>query len=262
LSSNHSRVRRSISGDGNSLGSYSDVREQLLNDGGTHAKVIQKAVLFDLDGTLTDPGVGIFNSVAYAFNALSLPPLNDEQLRGFVGPPLQDSFASLGLGSYEVATAVEAYREYFGKRGLYENEVYPGVPDALDALRAEGFGLVVATSKPRVFAERILRHFKLAHHFAIVVGSELDGSRRHKHEVVAACLDQIGTTKIVAMVGDREHDVRGAAAHGIPCVGVAWGYAGDEELADAGAAIVIDKPAQLLRALTSIIGSEDRGALR
>jgi phosphoglycolate phosphatase len=156
--------------------------------------------------------------------------------------------------------AVEAYRKYFGDRGLYENDVYPGVPDALEALCLEGFELAVATSKPLVFAERILVHFELAPNFTIVVGSELDGSRRHKHEVIAACLTQLGNTEIVVMVGDRAHDVIGARAHGIPCIGVGWGYAREGELADAGAAIVIDRPAQLLPAINSIIDSEYGGA--
>jgi phosphoglycolate phosphatase len=220
------------------------------------AQVPSNAVLFDLDGTLVDPGVGITNAIAHVVAEMSLPALSNEELRAFVGPPLQDSFASFGLDPGQVAVAVGTYRQYFGERGLYENDVYVGVPNALEALCIEGFKLAVATSKPLVFAERILAHQQLAQYFTVVVGSELDGSRRHKRYVIAECLRQLGEIENVVMVGDRAQDVRGATAHGISCIGVAWGYALEGELADAGAVTVIDEPAQLLQAVTTIIDPE------
>jgi phosphoglycolate phosphatase len=212
--------------------------------------VAGKAALFDLDGTLTDPGTGIFNSVSHAVAAMGLPPLSEDQLRAFVGPPLQESFAELGLNPSEVTEAVASYREYFGDSGLYENAVYAGIPEALERLRNEGFELGVATSKPGAFAELILEHFDLAGFFTTVVGSELDGSRRHKDEIIAACLEQLPNRDVIAMVGDRAQDVVGAAAHAMPCVGVTWGYAGDGELARAGAVAIVDTPTELSPALT------------
>lgn len=205
-------------------------------------------VLFDLDGTLTDPGVGIGRSVAYALSALGRPALTDEQLRGFVGPPLQESFGEVGLSPSEVERAVAAYRECFIERGMYENAVYDGIPDLLGALAARGMLLAVATSKPTVYARRILEHFALGHFFDVVVGAELDGSRRHKAEIVAEVLVRLPSSGAV-MVGDRAQDVAGAAANGLPCVGVAWGYAGDGELEAAGAACVATSPADLLEKL-------------
>lgn len=168
--------------------------------------MVGDAVSFDLDGTLTDPGVGIFRSVAHAVDELGLSPLEATQLTSLVGPPLQESFASLGLGPAEVTTAVAAYPEYFSDRGLYENTVYVGVPEVLEALRSEGFGLGMATSKPGLFGERILEHFDLTGYFTTVVGSKMDGSRRHKDEVIAGFLVELPDVNVVAIVGDRAQD--------------------------------------------------------
>lgn len=202
-------------------------------------------VLFDLDGTLTDPAEGIFNSVRNALTVLGLDPLTDRELRGFIGPPLQDSFKRLGLGPRDVQVAIAAYRAHFAEIGLYENAPYEGIDTALREL-IEDFRLAVATSKPTVFAERILEHFALDSYFDVVVGAELDGRRSDKHEVVTEALRQLMVLPGAGlMVGDREHDIVGAAHVGMSCIGVSWGYADAGELEAAGACRVIDSPEEL-----------------
>ncbi len=204
-------------------------------------------VLFDLDGTLTDSGVGVMNSVAHAVAALGLEPLSERRLRGFVGPPLQDSFAALGLSAEDVVRAVDRYREYFSEEGLFQNELYEGVEAMLQRVRSGGARLGVATSKPTVFAERILDHFGIAGSFDHVVGAELDGSRRHKHEILGVSLARFGLDEPVSavMVGDRAEDVAGAAMTGMDCIGAGWGYGEPGELEAAGAAVVVDSPTAL-----------------
>jgi phosphoglycolate phosphatase len=209
-------------------------------------------VLFDLDGTLTDSGVGIANSVQAALDEIGHGPLDAAALRRFVGPPLLDSFAGLGLPRATCEAAVQAYRRYFTETGLYENAVYDGIEEALDALGDAGVVLGVATSKPEPFARRILEHFGLASRFAVIAGAGLDGTLCHKQEVIAAALEGVGAAAgTVTMVGDREHDVFGAQAHGLPCVGVAWGYAEPGELERAGARPIVSEPAQLVDVLVS-----------
>lgn len=208
-------------------------------------------VLFDLDGTLTDPLVGIANSVRHALVALGVEPPSTSELRRWVGPPLRESFASLDLSPPDVTLAVERYREYFSERGLYENAVYPGIKETVIALVDRGCRLAVATSKPTVFAERILDHFDLARYFEVTVGSELDGRRSNKHAVIAAALSAMSVAELATavMVGDREHDVVGAATAGVRSVGVRWGYASNGELEAAGASIIVSAPHDLLSVL-------------
>jgi phosphoglycolate phosphatase len=209
-------------------------------------------VLFDLDGTLTDPLEGIGNSIQFGLAAVGLAPLAPSELPAFVGPPLQDSFAGMGLDPAACDLALQGYREYFARAGLYENRVYDGIPAVLDALRSRGVALAVATSKPTVFAQQILEHFGLDQYFAFVSGAGLDGSHRHKHEVITNALAGLGGDPSAAgiwMVGDREHDVMGARHHGLPCVGVAWGYAAEGELEAAGATMVVTTPEELLAGL-------------
>lgn len=204
------------------------------------------AVLFDLDGTLTDPSEGIFNSVRNATAVLGLAPLTDRQLRQFIGPPLRQSFANLGLGPSEVEAAIVAYRAHFSETGLYENAPYQGIEAALRELAAGGLRLAVATSKPTVFAERILVYFALDGYFDAVVGSELDGGRSDKHEVIAETLRQLSARPDDGvMVGDRQHDILGAARAGMSSIGVSWGYAEFGELEAAGACQVVDRPEDL-----------------
>jgi phosphoglycolate phosphatase len=206
-------------------------------------------ILFDLDGTLTDNRVGITRSVQVALAGVGVHREPDELL-AWIGPPLQDSFVALGgLGEATALRAVEVYRARFAEVGLYENAVYDGIEGALAELGSRR-RLAVATSKPTVFAERILDHFGLADAFDVVVGAELDGSRRHKPEIIGHVLGRLGVGRAV-MVGDREHDVAGAAACGIPCCGVLWGFGTEAELVAAGAATLVPTVGELAAAVES-----------
>jgi phosphoglycolate phosphatase len=204
-------------------------------------------VLFDLDGTLTDPGEGFVNCVSEALSKLGCLRHSPGEIGKHVGPPLQETLALLldGDGA-KVAAAVTLYRERYGTLGYLENSVYPGIEPALAALQARGISLYVATSKPTLYARRILEHFGLAHFFRAIYGSELDGTRSRKAELIAhllgaESLDPMQTT----MVGDRAQDMAGALANGVRPVGALWGYGSREELADAGARVFCEQPAQL-----------------
>lgn len=204
--------------------------------------------LLDLDGTLTDSKVGITRSVQHALRRAGIDVVEPETLTGYIGPPLQDSFVALaGFSEAEAIQAVASYREYFAETGIFENTVYPGILECLEALQSRGWRLAVATSKPTVFAERIVDHFSLRSHFEAVVGTGLDGSRRHKHQVIAAALRELGVAadEGCIMVGDREHDVMAARAVGLQSVGVTWGYGSVQELSDAGADLLVHAVADL-----------------
>jgi phosphoglycolate phosphatase len=212
-----------------------------------------RLVLFDLDGTLVDSSPGIHSSVRHAAAELGLPAPTAAQLRGMVGPPLQDGFALvLGVPVADVTRAVAAYRAHYAGGALLEATVHRGVPELLTALRAAGAILAVATSKPELFAVRLLRHTGLLPAFASVHGATMDGAVRHKDQVVAAALVAHPAGRDPVLVGDRSHDVLGAAAHGLPCIGAGWGPAEDGELENAGAAAVAATPADVLTVLGEI----------
>lgn len=219
-----------------------------------------KHVLFDLDGTLTDPKPGITRSIAHAIRCMNLPEVDPDELGWCIGPPLRGSLAKLiGAGDPEMALA--HFRERFGDVGWSENAVYPGIPEALSHLRVEGFRLHVATSKPEHFAKRILDHFDLRHHFDLVVGSELDGRREAKAEVIAHLLAEgsIDASKAV-MIGDRMHDVEGARHHGIKCIGVLYGYGHPGELEEAGAWPLCSTPHEIADAVLQLRRAASRNA--
>jgi phosphoglycolate phosphatase len=210
------------------------------------------AILFDLDGTLTDPREGITRSIAYALERMGVaaPPLDD--LVFAIGPPLRQSLARL-IGS-NAPEAVERtlafYRERFADVGLFENMVYEGTRESLAALAGPGTTLFVATSKPRVYAERIVRHFALDRHFAAVHGCELDGTREDKRDLLAHLLPHHGIEpRSAAMVGDRGVDMIAARHHGLTAIGALWGYGSRTELESAGAHHVCSGPAELPRTL-------------
>jgi phosphoglycolate phosphatase len=209
---------------------------------------VTPAVLLDLDGTLTDPRPGIVQCIRYALERLGRPCPADEALVASIGPPLRNAFASL-LPSGDrtlIEQAVGLYRERFATVGLYENEVYDGIPAMLDVLGNGGRRLFVATSKPAVFAERIVRHFALDHHFAGVYGPDLDGRLDDKAQLLAHLLE---TERLAAgaaiMVGDRAADVIAARANGVRVIGALWGYGSREELLDAGASALCLSPGEL-----------------
>lgn len=216
---------------------------------------MKKYLLFDLDGTLTDPKLGITTCVQYALKSFGIEEPDLDKLESFIGPPLTDSFKDFyGMDDEQAALAVEKYRERFKDVGLYENEVYKGIPQLLKTLKANGMHLAVASSKPTVFVERILEHFKINQYFDVVVGSELDGTRVNKDEVVQEALELLFQGKPILreqiyMIGDRKFDVEGAKAHGIECVAVAYGYGGIDELKEAKADYIVfsvDELKQLL----------------
>ena len=207
-------------------------------------------ILFDLDGTLTDPGLGITNSVAYALKRWNIEVEDRKSLYKFIGPPLQDSFAQYyGFSAQDALRAVDVYREYFREKGLFENEVYPGVESMLKALKEQGKTLILATSKPEEFAIRILKHFHLDGYFTVMAGATMDTSRSKKGDVIAYALREAGVldkSKAV-MVGDREHDVIGANQNGLDSIGVLFGYGDRDELEKAGATYIAPTVEDILK---------------
>ena len=212
--------------------------------------------LVDLDGTLTDSAPGIIASIVYAFDTLGIARPSEENLRLVVGPPIQESAVSNGVPVERVEEFVAAYRVAFTGGGMLNNSVYPGIPEALADLRAAGVRLIVATSKPEVFARQIVEHFELDGYFEAICGSTLDGTRGTKADVVEHALKTAAATDAglppldeIVMVGDREHDILGARAHGIETIAVDWGYAAAGEHAKAGARTVVSSTADLVAAV-------------
>lgn len=213
-------------------------------------------ILFDLDGTLTDPKLGITSCVQYALGKFGIKEPDRDKLEPFIGPPLTDSFRDFyGFDDEKAKQAVGYYRERFSTIGLFENEIYPGIPQMLEKLQKAGRHLAVASSKPTVFVTQILEHFGILTYFEVVVGSELDGTRVKKEEVVEEALRQLlqGDTaekrRDIAMVGDRKYDIEGAKAYHIASIGVTYGYAADGELDEAGADVIVGTVEELGRVL-------------
>ena len=200
-------------------------------------------ILFDLDGTLTDPKEGITKSIAYALTKMDIVVPDLEELTQFIGPPLMTSFKEyFQMNDEEAQTALQLYRERFSTKGLYENILYDGIDHLLYHLKKNGYKLAIATSKPTVFAEIILKHFTLYDYFDEIVGSELDGSRSLKGEVISEALRRLNVTnqEKCVMVGDRKHDVIGAAQNGIDSIGVTYGYGTQRELEDANVTYIVN----------------------
>lgn len=212
-------------------------------------------ILFDLDGTLTDPGVGITNAVAYALERYSITVTDRTTLYQFIGPPLVDSFMEYyGFTEAQAQEAVAVYREYFSARGWAENAVYEGVEEMLQALRAAGKTLLVATSKPEVFATRILEHFGLDAYFQVICGAPMNPPKGYgKADVIREALTRADVTDLTTavMVGDRHHDIDGARAVGLTSVGVLYGYGDREELEKAGADAIVSDVSSLKERLLS-----------
>lgn len=205
-------------------------------------------ILFDLDGTLSDSGAGIIGSLRQAFDDLGLPPLDTETERALIGPPFADALPPI-VGADVVPAVIERYRAHYAT-GMYQTAAYDGVVDLLDDLRDRGITLAVATSKPEFHAEPIVEHLGLTGYFATIGGDSLTYDRRTKALVIAEVLSRLGQPDpaTMLMVGDRMHDVAGAAAHGIPALGAGWGYAAPGELEAAGAEEVFASPHDLLAA--------------
>ncbi len=211
---------------------------------------MKKTILFDLDGTLTDSGEGIMNCAILALEHFGLPIPTREALRVIVGPPLDQSFIRFGVPADRTDEAIRVYRSRYTTVGKYENFPYPGIREALQALKDAGHKLYVATSKPQDMSVDILTKFELAPYFEIICGATLDGTRSHKADVIAYLLRQARDAENIVMVGDTKFDVLGAKAHNIPTIGVAWGYGTREEMVEAGAVAIAQDPAHLVELLS------------
>lgn len=202
------------------------------------------AIFFDLDGTLTDPKPGITRSIQYALQKLGHPAIpTEDELTWCIGPPLRASFVRLLGAEAHADRAVSLYRERFSEIGLFENAVYDGIAEVLTTLSQSGQRLFVATSKPHVFATRIVEHFGLRHHFEHVFGSELDGTRVDKSDLLAYALKTVAVNPAkTLMIGDRSHDMVGAKNNGMRAIGVLYGYGSKDELLGAGASQICATP--------------------
>jgi|GEM_PF-68664 len=211
-------------------------------------------ILFDLDGTLTNSKEGITKSVKYALNKFNINVTDLDSLKKFIGPPLKDSFMEYyNFDENKAEEAVKYYREYFSEKGLFENEVYPNIESMLGKLKEAGLHLIVATSKPTVFSEKILDHFNLTKFFDAIVGSTLDGSRSKKSDVIEFALEEnkINTSEAL-MVGDREHDIIGAAKNNIASMGVTYGFGSHDELKKADAKYIVDTVNEIAEKIISL----------
>ncbi|MBR4944691.1 MAG: HAD family hydrolase [Peptococcaceae bacterium] len=212
-------------------------------------------LLFDLDGTLTNPQEGITKCVQHALRAFQIDEPDLEKLIPFIGPPLIQSFMEFYQFTEEQAReAVAVYRERFGTVGLFENFPYPGIAEMLKQLQAQGKILAVASSKPTIYVRRILEKFELAPYFQVIEGSNLDGTRVDKKEVIAEVLNQLGNPSAdqLLMIGDRKFDVIGAREMGFGCAGVRFGFASPGELEDSGAVFIADTVEELHQYLISL----------
>ena len=210
-----------------------------------------KAIFFDLDGTLTESGEGITKSVQYALEKLGKPEEDLDKLRVFIGPPLMEQFMKYAdIDETEARKAVEYYRERYAVKGIFENRPYDGVENMLRELKGRGYILAVASSKPEYYVTKILDYFNLSSYFEVVVGSEMNGARTSKTEVIEEALKRLNMSdrrKEVLMVGDKEHDVLGARAAGLACVAVGYGYGTKEELTAAQPLKIVASIEELLR---------------
>ena len=217
---------------------------------------MQKAILFDLDGTLTDSGEGIINCAILALEHFCLPVPTREEMRVFVGPPLHETFMKFGVPADKTDEAIQVYRSRYIPIGAFENTPYPGIRELLESLKAEGHKLYVATSKPESMSIKILEHFDLAKYFDQICGATMDTSRSSKEAVIEYLLHQNGRSDNMVMVGDTKFDIIGAKAHGIPGIGVSWGYGTVADMEAAGAVHIVHTPQQLLETLRSMENME------
>ena len=211
----------------------------------------QKAIFFDLDGTLTDSGEGIINCVTLALEHFGLPIPSREKMGVFVGPPLDKTFIAHGVPADRVEEAIQVFRSRYVPVGIFENYPYPGIRELLEKLKEKGFRMFVATSKPEEMALRVLDRFDLSRYFEKICGATLDGSRIEKSDVITYLLGRTQGVENTVMVGDTKYDVLGAAEHGIPTIGVTWGYGSQKEMVDAGAIAIAHTPEELFSLLNT-----------
>ena len=209
----------------------------------------KKAILFDLDGTLTDSGEGIINCAALALEHFGIPVPSREAMRVFVGPPLNKTFLEFGIPEDKVEEAIQVFRSRYNTVGKFENFPYPGIPELLAKLQAQGHDLYVATSKPEATALEVMNHFDLSRYFTKICGATMDEARNSKDKVIAYLLAACGRGENIIMVGDTVYDVIGAKAHGIPTIGVSWGYGKADEMSEAGALAIAQSVEELYQLL-------------
>lgn len=209
-----------------------------------------KAILFDLDGTLTDSGEGIINCASLALEHFGITPPDRETMRVFVGPPLHESFIKFGVPADQAEEAIRIYRSRYIPIGKFENYPYPGIRELLEKLCDDGHKLYVATSKPEKMSVEILEHFDLAKYFTLICGASMDLSRNSKADVIAYLLEQTGRDGRAIMVGDTAFDVIGAKSHGIPTIGVSWGYGMVADMEAAGASGIANTTEELYEMLS------------
>lgn len=211
--------------------------------------------LVDLDGTITDSFRAITGSLKQSLTELGLPIPDDDVLRSVVGPPFELGLPLIGVPGEQLWAVIDRYRDHYEAGGLFECDLYPGVVEMLDDLAAAGVVLSLATAKPEPTAVRIIEHFGLTDRFSVLAGATYEPGRRTKDEVITHALRELGIDAgpHVVMIGDRDHDVHGAAVHGIDCIGVAWGYGGPGELTAAGAVAVASAPADVV---SLVVGSD------
>jgi phosphoglycolate phosphatase len=230
----------------------------MLNSPTTH-------VLLDLDGTLSDSEPGIGKSLVHAFVECGYEAPDRNTIRSMIGPPFEVSFPKIGVDVDDIERVIAAYRVRYEDIGLFENEMYAGVPEMMETLRSAGHTISMATAKPQDTAIRIIDHFGLSEFFARKVGSTHDiGGRRTKGEVITHALELLGVSphdrialNHVIMVGDRDHDVEGAHLNAIDCIGVSWGFGSREELVGAGAVTVVDHPRDVAGAIAAAYRSHE-----
>lgn len=225
-------------------------------------------VLLDLDGTISDSSPGIGRCVREAFVACGYPEPNAAEIRELIGPPFEITFPALGVPATDVERVIDAYRVRYEDTGMFENTMYPGIPEMFEELRRAGLTLTLATAKPQHTAIRIVEHFGLSDYFTVLAGAtaEVGTGRRTKGEVIAYALGMLGVSTHegerhgvhLVMVGDRNHDVEGASLNQIPCIGVTWGFGSPEELTHAGAATLVDTPSQVAAAVAATYRSGRR----
>jgi len=211
-----------------------------------------KVVLFDLDGTLSDPKIGITKSVQYALQKAGVMVNDLDELEPFIGPPLQVSFQEIyGFNDTQITQAIRYYRERFTERGMFENKLYEDIPALLAHLKQQGYILTIATSKPTVFAEQIVKYFQLESYFDLVIGSHLDGSCSDKSEIIAEVLQQLDSypKDQFIMIGDRKYDLIGARENQIDAIGVTYGFGSLEELKNEEPTYIVDHVNDLLKYL-------------
>lgn len=207
-----------------------------------------KSILFDLDGTLTDSGPGIRNAVQHALKKYGICETDTAALNRFIGPPLYDSFIRFyGIPQDQAKLGEDYFREYYRDKGIFENSVYDGIPQCLEKLKNSGFLLFIATSKPDFMAEKVVNHFGIKKYFDAISGADIEHGITSKKDVIKLLFERRSDVQPsdCVMVGDREHDVIGAAHFGIPCVGVLWGYGSEDEFRNSGAEHTVKTPDEL-----------------